>query len=348
MKKLCIDHVVDLLFEGFPTENWEKALHLFKETKMQQGVNFYDFEMLVNNIIPSFAEMPHDFLRISAATLAAMIIYFVDAGRYVIAPTEDLVIALLNTKFMNMRISDITIPYPTFYLLLPRHSFIYPHPVAKEKEVWLEGVIVRYTGTSMQMSFISDFSDQVDVKSPSDWNYATEPIAMNFHDVKEDSTFKDAWGDIEKELANEPMKLDLLALVINIMLFLSASKEMAYTLVDNEYIELNRRLAAVKSTAKRQKLSKKLARTSPSRVHTLHPNKRYIWKLRPESSKQPRQKSEALNTERTRKSMRLHIVSGHFRNQPYGPKHTLRKVIWIEPFWRGHGSIGTDNIIILR
>lgn len=29
------------------------------------------------------------------------------------------------------------------------------------------------------------------------------------------------------------------------------------------------------------------------------------------------------------------LVEGHWRNQAHGPRHTLRKVIWIAPFWRG-------------
>lgn len=29
------------------------------------------------------------------------------------------------------------------------------------------------------------------------------------------------------------------------------------------------------------------------------------------------------------------LVRGHFKSQPHGPKSTLRKVIWREPFWRG-------------
>ena len=31
---------------------------------------------------------------------------------------------------------------------------------------------------------------------------------------------------------------------------------------------------------------------------------------------------------------RIH-VRGHWRNQPYGEKHTLRKRKWIMPFWKG-------------
>jgi len=29
------------------------------------------------------------------------------------------------------------------------------------------------------------------------------------------------------------------------------------------------------------------------------------------------------------------LVAGHWKNQHHGPKNTLRKIIWIEPYWRG-------------
>lgn len=35
-----------------------------------------------------------------------------------------------------------------------------------------------------------------------------------------------------------------------------------------------------------------------------------------------------------------HRVEGFFRNQPYGTGRTLRKVIWIQPFWRGRTIVG--------
>jgi len=30
-----------------------------------------------------------------------------------------------------------------------------------------------------------------------------------------------------------------------------------------------------------------------------------------------------------------HMVRGHWRNQPWGPKRLLRRMKWIEPHWRG-------------
>lgn len=37
----------------------------------------------------------------------------------------------------------------------------------------------------------------------------------------------------------------------------------------------------------------------------------------------------------THASPRGHWVSGFWREQPYGPQRSLRKTLWIEPFWRG-------------
>lgn len=34
-----------------------------------------------------------------------------------------------------------------------------------------------------------------------------------------------------------------------------------------------------------------------------------------------------------------HLVMGFFRQQPYGPQRSLRKTIWIEPFWRGRNEL---------
>ena len=33
------------------------------------------------------------------------------------------------------------------------------------------------------------------------------------------------------------------------------------------------------------------------------------------------------------------LVRGHWRQQAHGPRHTLRRTTWIEPFWRGEGPL---------
>jgi hypothetical protein len=41
----------------------------------------------------------------------------------------------------------------------------------------------------------------------------------------------------------------------------------------------------------------------------------------------------------THKTPIKHLVRGFFRQQPYGPKKSLRKTIWVLPFWRGTDTV---------
>ena len=40
-----------------------------------------------------------------------------------------------------------------------------------------------------------------------------------------------------------------------------------------------------------------------------------------------------------RHSPRFHLRRGHFKKQPHGPHHSLRKIIWIKPTTVGHGKV---------
>jgi hypothetical protein len=37
------------------------------------------------------------------------------------------------------------------------------------------------------------------------------------------------------------------------------------------------------------------------------------------------------------------LVRGHWRQQAHGPRHTLRRTQWIEPFWRGEGPVNVRS-----
>jgi len=52
----------------------------------------------------------------------------------------------------------------------------------------------------------------------------------------------------------------------------------------------------------------------------------------------PAEQHEGRHSE-THKSPVRHWVRGFFRQQPYGPGRNSRKVIWVQPFWRGSDSI---------
>lgn len=61
--------------------------------------------------------------------------------------------------------------------------------------------------------------------------------------------------------------------------------------------------------------------------------RRYLIDVPPESK-------ESLEA---RKSPTRHEVEGHFTQQPYGPGRTLRKTLWIAPYWRGSVELGPES-----
>jgi hypothetical protein len=71
-------------------------------------------------------------------------------------------------------------------------------------------------------------------------------------------------------------------------------------------------------------------RTEPEptcRTYVLGKNIQLSTDLRPELRRY-------LSGERRSPNVQV-LVSGHYKMQPHGPRSTLRKLIWREPFWRG-------------
>lgn len=49
-------------------------------------------------------------------------------------------------------------------------------------------------------------------------------------------------------------------------------------------------------------------------------------------------KRRVLDAEALRNPPKGHLVTGHWKHQPYGPERSLRKYIYILPYWRGEGG----------
>jgi hypothetical protein len=58
--------------------------------------------------------------------------------------------------------------------------------------------------------------------------------------------------------------------------------------------------------------------------------------------------SEELSHDDGRKLKVRHIVRGHWRNQACGPRHTERKLIFIQPFWKGRGKEGAAKTYVVK
>ncbi len=87
--------------------------------------------------------------------------------------------------------------------------------------------------------------------------------------------------------------------------------------------EAIKRLAAIKSSAKLEKASRQAARLYDRII--VGPSV-----LPPTMAGGPGSRSDGI---------RPHVRRGHFRAQAYGPQHSLRRPLWIEPMMIGHGRL---------
>ena len=57
--------------------------------------------------------------------------------------------------------------------------------------------------------------------------------------------------------------------------------------------------------------------------------------------------AEELSQEDHKPGLR-HIVRGHWRNQACGPGHTRRRLVFVQPFWRGSGRKSPDKTYVVK
>ena len=106
--------------------------------------------------------------------------------------------------------------------------------------------------------------------------------------------------------------------ILNVVLYMTSSEVRSETKATNlEYVALTDRLNKAKGT-KREKIKE--------RRRSLDPSYRIILGVGV-----PRLSMQGTGTNLLVRT----LVAGHWRNQVCGPKNTLRKHIWIQPFWRG-------------
>lgn len=136
---------------------------------------------------------------------------------------------------------------------------------------------------------------------------------------------KDLFSNIDGFL--NPWK-ELFSYIVNVILYATMpDAEQKFEYYDPQYERLKRRLNKLpKNSKKKKKIKEQLKKTSNRGVTLLGGSI-------PVDRTQERGYIENQKTGRTLTVRTL--VSGHWRDQPYGKDNALRKRIWIEPFWRG-------------
>lgn len=140
------------------------------------------------------------------------------------------------------------------------------------------------------------------------------------------------WLKINPNLANDDETndevfytsgLNFFRSVINTVLYLGTSNpDLVEQLSPHPEMELQ--LARATSRGKRKDIKRKMKKVSHTNYIVVG---RYIPRLLPDDEQESQQKRRELNVR--------FIVRGHWRNQPCGPENSLRRMVWIQPYYKG-------------
>lgn len=334
MRKLVIDKLIEVL----GGEN--KILQTVTSfTDKKETYGYWEIFSKEDEIIESLGTN----ILLSRNTITGLF-YFIKNARTVLFPSEDLFISLINTKFYNIPLSEVKMPYPSFYILFPRNAFSINrycnngYKTYKDKFI-VEGVIVTQAKVGSTEFFLIP---QEDSKKTNE-KFLGHHFWINFNNVK-NKTFKEIIPELSKAfkesiVSPEDFFNDFLSILINFLLFYSMPKELAATVVDDEYISLINELLKKRSSKKVNKLRRKLDKMSPSKIEKITPRINIVWKL-------DKNRNETYNDSSIKNKMRLHIVSGHWKIV-----HTRRgtKLTYVQPYWRGNKEKGlTRKINIIK
>jgi hypothetical protein len=255
----------------------------------------------------------------------------------VLAPTEELCIAIMNTKYRKISIRLAHRDDFCAYIKLPDKGFYFP---GIKEQGWLEGVFVKmeseedrylwniwFVAGSPEENDVLFYTDSVHLEIPPDKKDAPLEACYNYIAQNAEAfTQKDENARVEMG--------QILDFTLSFLTMYNGTVDIVEEVVDDEYKRLIEEMSRKKNDSKVRKIENRIRKTSPSQVSILRPPVSYKNVIRINRTNPSRQ--TAIGSPAARKEMRKHIVMGHYRNQPYGPKDNPHyETIWIYPYWRG-------------
>ena len=153
---------------------------------------------------------------------------------------------------------------------------------------------------------------------------------------------KTDWQDIYKEpltgdmvISNDESRffedgLLFYRILINSILYIGSNDSDIIQALAPDVSEMRKRLPNIKSTAKKNKLSRRLLALTTLNSSVVGSKSESIVINKKEQSSDAQH-----NLSGTKKVTKRFLVRGHWKRQPYGPKQSQRKLIFIKPFLKG-------------
>ena len=262
---------------------------------------------------------------------------FENAGKRSYEVSTGLADKLLHTELRGLRSEDLRLPYEAIYIQIPSQLEFFIESNHDEKRIITGAYLIEVGGEKNREWYISAFAQSRTVPFGGTDYQNHSVIGFNV-DLTEglllDDTIKKlaeinqqvSYHGIIDDGGSHSSFGDFFRWCMNLMLYATWSDaEVDHVITNREARNLWKRVKKLKRGSKKTGLMRKM--------NSLNPRNRIILG-----------KSIVVNRQETREGGASGIgqplmirtrVSGHWRNQPYGPSHSLRRRQWIEPFWRG-------------
>lgn len=228
------------------------------------------------------------------------------AGEKVYEVSPGLADRLAKTELRGLRTPDLKLPFKNIYLQVPAEAGLsIPNPVTGDHEV--EGIYV--TDTPMGWHLLA-----VGVSKADELDDALFHFLMRLPD---DTAVPDL------EFPDHPSTAGLFRFAMNATVYATKlpNAQIDELAGNRDFRLLEARMSKLPPGKKKDRLKGQLRGVPAQRRIYLG---RDVRKTGVE---------EGTSTPGTAPSVAT-LVRGHWRNQPYGPRHTLRRLTWIQPFWR--------------
>lgn len=280
------------------------------------------------------------------------------AGKRVYEVTPGLAEQLRYTEVRGVRAEDLRLPYESIYIQIPKEAGL---EIWNSQTHW-HRVVGAYITQEHNMNEADSYDRGGLVGDIRGWRVlmvgedkATDPDvpgddALAFFRIllKEGTTLTDiiaqarsemdANANAEESTWDHRMSEDWeqqFRWCMNVVLYVTWQEPGEHWISNKEARQLWDRIQKCTSKKKRKALNQKFQTLNPQRRIRLGAS---IIVDRRKSGKEPTESGIFQNNDR--KLLRIKTrVSGHWRPVPYGPKRSLRRYQWIEPYWRNKDGL---------
>lgn len=302
------------------------AEKLIKEWGLLDREGIPPFEDFVNKWVPAeFLNilMAIDGGRQGAGMTATVEIFYsifvaMKAGSPTFQVQPDLIIALRDTEIPTLPIDMMRTPFEGFFIVVPKGTFAPPvHTIQQLYISNVEGdrfrVAFDHGENSHYINFLTDCPEETiyDAMSRSLGAQADMPEHL-LHEIREESVYEDYY------------KADVLRFAVNLALYITCPDADMYQ-DQSKQRELHQRLQGVKGGRRRNVLLDKIRKEKERKIFIVGANTRLQKEYTAELTESGKR---WVLKQRVR-------IRGYWRQQPYGPKLSLRRPQFIAPHHRG-------------